>query len=92
VFRGEGDRGTRVVDLTFGWDPNAQRLHLSSSDGDGAAPASVVTLAEQLPFSYLTAAMQASRACGQTCNQLLATLIVVDRIVPASAARRTTSW
>lgn len=87
VFRGEGDRGTRVVDLTFGWDPNAQQLHLSSSDGDDAAAASVVTLAERLPFSYLTAAMQAGRACGQTCNQLLATLIVVDRIVPGERCK-----
>jgi len=33
TFRGEGDRGTRAVDLTFNWDPNAQRLSLTSTDG-----------------------------------------------------------
>jgi hypothetical protein len=87
AFRGEGDRGTRVVDLTFTWDPNAQRLYLGSSDGDGETPASVVTLEERLPFSYLVAVMRAERACGETCNQLLATVIMVDRIVPGERCR-----
>ena len=87
AFRGEGDRGTRIVDLTFRWDPDARRLHLTSSDGDGATPASIVALAEKLPFSYLTAGMQAERACGDNCNQLFATLIVVDRIVPGERCR-----
>jgi hypothetical protein len=86
AFRGEGDRGTRVVDLTFGWDPNAQRLHLSSTD-DGATPATVVTLAARPPYSYLTAAMQAERACGAACTQLLATVIAVGRIVPGERCK-----
>jgi hypothetical protein len=87
AFRAEGDRGTRVVDVTFNWDPNAQRLHLISSDVDGATPPSVVALVERLPFSYLTATMQAERTCGDACNQLLATLIAVDRTVPGERCK-----
>jgi hypothetical protein len=87
AFRGEGNRGTRVVDLTFSWDPNAPRLYLTSSDSDGATPASGVMLTEHLPFSYLTAVMRAERACGETCNQVLATVIAVDRIVPGERCR-----
>ena len=87
AFRGEGDRGTRAVDLTFNWDPNAQRLSLTSTDADGATPASDVTLVEHLPLSYLTATMRAERACGEGCNQVLATVVAVDRIVPGERCR-----
>ena len=87
VFRGEGDHGTRDIDLTFDWDPTNQRLSLTSSDGAGTAPPSWVALSEHLPFSYLSAAMEADRACGETCNQLFVTRIVVDRVVPGVRCR-----
>jgi hypothetical protein len=87
AFRGEDDRGTRAVDLTFSWDPNGRRLYLTSVDLDGATPASDVALVESLPSSYLSATMRAERACGPACNQLLATVIAVDRTVPGARCK-----